>query len=131
MPFTVRVSNVNLEQGEANRPDRIANGRLETRSADRWFDLTAFSPVPLNSYRFGNSGRNILDGPGMFDLSLSLNKRFRIAESHSVQFRWEAFNAINRTNLMLPENIVNSPNVGTIIQANPARILQLGLRYQF
>jgi hypothetical protein len=29
-----------------------------------WFDLAAFPIVQRGSYRFGNAGRNILDGLG-------------------------------------------------------------------
>ena len=42
-PFTPQVANVNLNLGEANLPDRIANGRLDSRSPERWFDIAAFA----------------------------------------------------------------------------------------
>jgi hypothetical protein len=130
-PFTPRTSNVDLNLGEANRPDRIAKGRLKDRTPDRWFDLAAFPVVPRGSYRMGNSGRNILDGPGMIALNVSLMKKFRIREKDFVQFRGEAFNLTNHPNFHQPNNNVNAINGAVITQADPARLFQFGLRYQF
>ncbi len=131
-PFTVRVSNANLDQGEANRPDRIANGRLSNPTPERWFDASAFVPVPLGAYRFGNSGRNILDGPGQVNLNASLSRRFRLFERHTLQLRVESFNLTNHTNFYrMPATAVDSPGVGTITSALAARTMQLALRYQF
>jgi hypothetical protein len=74
---------------------------------DQWFDRTAFPVVPLGAYRFGNSGRNILDGPGLFNVNTSLSRRFKFAESKALQFRMESFNLPNHTNFILPENRVD------------------------
>ncbi len=130
-PFTPRVSNVDLNLGEANRPDRIAKGRLDVRTPERWFDLAAFPPVPLGAYRMGNSGRNILDGPAAMNVNLSLSRRFYLGERGTMQFRSEAFNVPNHPNFQLPEEIVNAINSGVITQAGQARVFQFGLRYQF
>src|ERR1700720_1916944 len=53
----------------------------------------------------GNSGRNILIGPGTSNLDLSLfknNSVKRISESFNVQFRVEVFNVLNRANFAVP-----------------------------
>ena len=47
---------------QPSRPHR--EGYAADPTFDQWFDRTAFPVVPLGSYRFGTSGRNILDGPG-------------------------------------------------------------------
>ena len=130
-PFTVRMSNVQLDAGEANRPDRIGFGTVANPTPDRWFDLAAFVPVPLGAYRFGNSGRNILDGPGQVAVNLSLSKRFHVAERHSVQFRMEAFNVTNHANFVVPETAIDAADAGTITRAGAARVMQVGVRYQF
>ena len=51
---------------------RILTGdaKLDSPSADRWFDTAAFA-VPAYG-TFGNSGRNILDGPGYQNVNLGL-----------------------------------------------------------
>ena len=130
-PFTPRTTNVQLDQGEANRPDRIAKGTLAHPGPDAWYDLNAFPAVPLNSYRFGNSGRNILDGPGYMSFNGSLSRRFHVTETNTLQFRWEAFNATNHTNFMLPNNTVNAVNGATLKSADAGRTMQFGLKYQF
>ncbi len=130
-PFTPKLSNVNLNLGEANRPDRIAKGTVEHPSPDRWYDTAAFPVVPVGSFRFGNSGRNILDGPGYLGVNLTLLKNFRIRENSSVQFRWEAFNVFNHANLNLPVVNVNAANAATIKDAEAGRLMQFGLRYRF
>ena len=130
-PFTAKTSNVDLNLGEANRPDRVRKGRLEVRTPQPWFDLSAFPVVPIGAYRMGTSGRNILDGPGTLNANLSLSKRFHVQEQGSLQFRSEAYNVINRTNLDLPNGNVNAANGGVITGAAAARVLQFGLRYQF
>jgi hypothetical protein len=130
-PFTPKVSNVDLSLGESNRPDRIANGRLDARTPERWYDLAAFVPIPTGSYRTGNSGRNILDGPGQIVTNASLMKRFWIRENVWAQFRWEVFNVLNHANLNLPNQNVNAANGGTITQADAGRVMQLGLKIGF
>ncbi len=130
-PFTPKTSNVDLNLGEANRPDRIAKGRLEDPTPERWFDLSAFPVVPVGAYRMGSSGRNILDGPGSVSVNVSLARRFQVGERANAQFRCEAFNVLNHANLDLPNVNVNAVNGGVITGAAPARVLQFGLRYQF
>lgn len=129
--FTPRVQNANLNLGEANRPDRIASGKLLNPSPEMWFDLTAFPSVPRGSYRFGNAGRNILDGPPRINMNLGLVRNFRWKERANLQFRWETFNATNHTNFRLPVNNLSLANAGTITGALPARSMQFGLRCQF
>jgi hypothetical protein len=132
-PFTPRTSNVQLDQGEANRPDRIAKGRRDERDPDHWFDLTAFPVVPVGGFRPGNSGRNILDGPGFQAWNVSLLKRFQVPkrERDVVQLRIETFNSVNRANFQLPNNNVNAANGGTIVATQGPRRIQFALKYLF
>jgi hypothetical protein len=130
-PFTPQVANVNLTQGEANRPDRIANGRLDNRTPERWFDLSAFPTVPTGAFRFGNSGRNILDGPGLVGLNVSVMKNFAVRERSRLQFRWEVFNVSNHANFALPVIDVDTPTGATLTSADAGRTMQFALKYLF
>ena len=49
--------------------------------------------------RGATSARNIVRGPGLFQIDLALQKRFAISGARNFEFRWEAFNAFNRMNL--------------------------------
>jgi hypothetical protein len=87
--------------------------------------------VPAGAYRFGNSGRNILDGPGAIIINTSLSRRFRFGEKRSFQYRLEAFNLPNHPNFNLPENNVDIATAGTIRRAKNSRNLQMSLRLEF
>ncbi|MDQ6701239.1 MAG: carboxypeptidase regulatory-like domain-containing protein [Acidobacteriota bacterium] len=130
-PFTPRVANFDVLTGGAARPDRIAKGTLPNPTVDRWFDRTAFPPVPAGAFHFGGSGRNILDGPGTFGLNAGLSRRFRFSETKALQFRCETFNLTNNTNFNLPLTSVDVKNGGVITQAKSPRQMQLGLRLEF
>jgi hypothetical protein len=79
--------------------------------------------------------RNVLRGDGFAGLDLGLSKRWQIHESHSLQFRWDVFNALNLTRFdvqSLNLSITNSSNFGnyTGLLTNP-RVMQFALRYEF
>ena len=54
------------------------------------------------AYTFGNGGRGNMRAPGITNVDLSILRNFRIRERITLQFRGEALNAINRTNLSSP-----------------------------
>jgi hypothetical protein len=137
-PFTVSLlsdwdnSNTGMASlgfGANDRPNRIGSGALADPSPERWFDTGAFS---LPDYgHFGNSGRNILDGPGYQDVSLSLIKNCPMREGLDLQFRTEFFNALNHANFDLPDSFYGSPTFGRIRSAQSPRRVQFGLKFIF
>ena len=130
-PFTPKLANFDATLGGAARPDRLAKGTLPNPSPDQWFDRTVFPAVPVGSFRFGTSGRSVLDGPGTFSINTGLSRRFRFSETKAMQFRMEGFNVANRANFNLPETKVDVLNGATISAAKSPRLLQLGLRLEF
>jgi hypothetical protein len=98
---------------------------------DAWFDRSAFPVVPRGSYRFGSSGRNVVDGPGFFTFDMSLSRRFAVTEHTAFQFRWETFNLSNRANFNMPLTQVDVRGGATINTAKGARVHQVGLRLEF
>lgn len=130
-PFTPRMGTFDYNNGGASRPDRLGKGAIEQPSVEQWFDRTVFPAVPTGSFRFGSSGRNILDGPGTMAINMSLARRIRFQERGSIQFRLESFNLPNHPNFNLPENRVDIISGGTISRAKNNRTLQLGARIEF
>jgi hypothetical protein len=137
-PFTVMLNpdddNANtgigsLGFGANDRPNIIGNPKVSSPSAAEWFNPAAFAPAPYGS--FGNAGRNILEGPGLATVNVSLVKNTRIAERMNLQFRLEAFNLFNRTNFDLPDIFVGDPAFGAILSAEAPRHIQFGLKLLF
>ncbi|HWB96131.1 MAG TPA: hypothetical protein VG672_05500, partial [Bryobacteraceae bacterium] len=114
--------------GGADRPNRIADGTLSgsERSIYRWFDTSAFVVQP--QYTYGNAGRNILFGPGLRNLDLTLAKVFTIRENLRLQFRAESFNLSNTPAFGQPNATINTPAAGTITSAGDPRRLQFALK---
>ncbi|MEO7649284.1 MAG: hypothetical protein ABIZ80_02370, partial [Bryobacteraceae bacterium] len=107
----------------------LADGRPKSEWLNRYFETSAFG-LPVEG-TFGTTGRNILRGPGFFNVDASLIKEFAFAEQRAIQFRAEFFNLFNRANFGTPTNVLNSPTFGRILSAGSPRILQFGLKLAF
>jgi len=141
-PFTVYDSADVSLQGSApeitgfysSRPDLISNPNVgQPNTPNEWVSRAPFlqlNPV-TQAGQFGNEGRNVVRGPGIEDVDLSLFKYFNVGETRRVQFRAECFNLLNHPNFGLPENDLESPAFGQILQAGPPRLLQLAVKYVF
>jgi hypothetical protein len=141
-PFTVYDSADVSLQGSApeisgfysSRPDLISDPNSgQPHTPNEWVSRAPFlqlNPV-TQAGQFGNEGRNVVRGPGIADVDLSLFKYFNIDETRRIQFRAECFNLLNHPNFGLPENDLESPAFGQILQAGPPRLLQLALKFVF
>jgi Carboxypeptidase regulatory-like domain/TonB dependent receptor len=129
IPFTVVTSGGITNAGGADRPNRIGNGTLESsqRTIYHWFDTTAFVIQP--QFTYGNAGRNILFGPNMRNLDLSVSKSFAITENKRLQFRAESFNFTNTPAFGQPNATLNGLGVGAITSAGSPRLIQFGLKF--
>ncbi|MBV9441469.1 MAG: TonB-dependent receptor, partial [Acidobacteriaceae bacterium] len=140
-PFTVYDSDNAPMQGSApeitgfysSRPNVLSDPNLGPHTPNKWVSRNAYQQLTpaANPGQFGNEGRNAVRGPGLASADISLFKNFSVSESARVQFRAEAFNALNHPNFALPENDVASPEFGQILQAAPPRLLQLALKFVF
>ena len=135
-PFSPQIGYDSSNTGDQGlvRPDRIGNGNLPggQRSPSLWYDVNAFA-LP-GSYAFGNSGRNVLSGPGVNVLDSSIRKEFSITEAQKLEFRAEFFNMVNHPNYAQPDPYIDDgPGAaGTITSlALPMRQVQFALKYRF
>jgi len=117
----------------SSRPNVLSDPNAGPYTPNQWVSRGAFQELTpaQNPGAFGNEGRNAVRGPGLASVDLSLFKNFAVAESKRVQFRAEAFNTLNHPNFALPENDLASPEFGQILQAAPARLLQLAVKFFF
>ena len=104
------------------RPDRIADGNLAagSREIGRWFDPSAFAAPPPG--RFGNSGTNVLEGPGWNLHHLSLLKRFNITERVGFVLQGLFQNVFNHPHFRFPNaNITQTAQVAEITRTRSSR----------
>lgn len=94
-----------------------------------WFDTSAFRAPGPN--RFGNAGRNIVQGPGFVNYDFSVFRKFAIREQIKLEFRTEFYNLSNTPRFGNPINNVNAGNFGQILSAAGEREVQFALRLLF
>jgi hypothetical protein len=79
--------------------------------------------------------RNIYRADDSFSTDLALGKKFQMPfEGHTLQFRWEVFNAFNNVNFTLQnlQRRYDRPAVlGQYRFTEPPRVMQFALRYEF
>lgn len=134
-PFTPLLSFDNSNTGNtggtfgSDRPNVLFPPGLANPGPQEWFNTAAFAiPAPST---FGDAGRNILRGPGLFTWDLEAARQFALSERWSMTFEAQAFNALNRTNFDLPQLYADQPGFGEIFSAKPPRQVQFGLRFGF
>ncbi len=126
------TSNTNTSGG---LPDRISNGNLPSgeRKLNHWFDTFAFAAPPQG--RFGNSGINILEGPGLHLHNVTIAKRFRVFERLTFTFMAVAQNVLNHANFNNPSANISVPGSLGVISSTrafaPARQVMLRGRIDF
>ena len=125
---TVAGDRANVGGFPFQRANRSCDGNLprSDRTIDRYFETTCFQTTALGT--FGNSGRNIVEIPGLHNYDVSFLKDTRLFERASIQFRAEFFNFFNHAQFNAPDLNINSAFVGQIRSARDPRISQLGLK---
>jgi len=146
LPFTVNASGSSLNAaGQTQTADQLnpVVQILGGHDANTpYFDGTAFGPI--TTARLGSTGRNILRGPGVFNMNQNISRTFTIKEKIKLQFLGEAFNLTNTPSFSNPGATWASPTLNTdgsvksyanysVITntTSQARVLQVGARLSF
>ena len=134
-PLAIRNATNNTGSlGGGQRPNIIGDASISNPTVDRWFNSdpgVAFAqPAP---FTFGDGPRtnSNLRSPGSNNWDLSIMKWWRQSEQVRVQFRFEMYNAFNRTYLYVPNTSFGSSSFGRISSAGPPRSIQFGLKVYF
>jgi hypothetical protein len=122
-PFTVSASATSLNApGNSQTADQVKAsvrklGGIGPNSP--FYDPLAFRAV--TQVRFGNSGRNILRGPGVVNADVGVFRNFSLTERAQLQFRAEAFNFTNTPHFQNP-----SANVSNLRLNSSGEVQSLG-----
>jgi outer membrane receptor protein involved in Fe transport len=124
-----------------DRANVTGNPNVGPHTVQEYFNTADFSlNAPLT---FGDSGRNIVIGPGFTNVDFALLKNTEITERVNMQFRAEFFNILNHPNFALPNNVLTSPSFGALYQtpdvaqynvglgSGGPRLIQFGLKFLF
>ncbi len=135
LPFSVASSQIMNDDLNASRANvSYANGDpndpVGKRSINNWFNADAFSTPP--DYTYGNSGINILRGPGFSQVDFSMQKTFSVMEQYHLTLRAEAENLLNHANFGNPSSTLGASNFNTIRGLNgDPRLMQMVFRFAF
>jgi hypothetical protein len=107
VPFTVSADGTSLNLPGSNQTadqvkpvQRLGGVGLGTP----YYDPSGFADV--TAARFGNTGYNMLRGPGLFNWDFGLTREFSLTKEVKLQFRFEAFNFTNTPHLDVPDGNV-------------------------
>ena len=141
-PNSVSVpADVALNGSSSSRATVVGHPDLPSgqRTLTRWFNTEAFlGETEMTPGQYGNSGRNVLIGPGQSQWDVALLKNFEITERTAMQFRFESFNLPNHPSFTGINTTVRfdaqgrpSQNYGAVNASNPGRVLSFGLKFLF
>jgi Carboxypeptidase regulatory-like domain len=102
---------------------------LSKRTPSAWFNTNAFATAVGH---YGNMRRNPVTGAPQIPLTLAVNRSFPTFEGQHLDFRIEAFNALNEPQWGIPGASQGSSTFGKMTSTSiDNRELQLALKYNF
>jgi hypothetical protein len=137
-PFTVQCGPGNIQNGGGIcYPDSTgANPNLprSQQTRTRFFNTDAYvDRIPATgNFRYGNTARNSVIGPGIISFDASANKKFNLTESKYLEFRTEIFNLPNHPIWSPPGTQLRTANYGVINSTRiDSRQIQFALKLAF
>ncbi len=133
-PFTITLPiDVNADGNLSDRPATLQGLQIVNKGRER---VRLANGATLDQFlvqgKDGVVGRNTLRGAGLMNFDVALAKTIRLAEQRHLVLRGEVFNLFNRANFGLPVRTLDAPGFGAAVTTvNPARMLQLALRFNF
>jgi hypothetical protein len=134
-PFSVITNDTAFVQARANYVPGCSpsvGGSVESR-LQMYFNTACFAPATADAAGgFGNTGRNILQGPDQYNVDISIVKFFPFSERTKLEFRSEFFNAFNIVAFQNPDNVIASPYFGQVLSTSTGpRVIQFALKLSF
>jgi hypothetical protein len=113
--YNVRADVIDPGRAMLDPPVAVAGG-------ERMLNAAAFAEAPGS--RQGNSGRNAFQGPGLYNIDLSLARYFPmpwLGEAGRLGFRADVFNFLNHSNLNSPRPLLGQPDFGVALYGRQGR----------
>lgn len=115
-------------EGSGSVSDRLNQYFNTSAFATSRFGAASFDPTAP----FGNTGRNLIFGPGQTNFDVSFIKFIPINERFKAEFRAEFFNILNQVNYANPGNLIGTATFGRITSASSGpRVIQFGFKLNF
>ena len=145
-PFNVVQSGDPANTGRNNERPNLIGAPVVNCGSGHLFqcvNVSAFGST-ASTFTYGNFGRNVLFGPGLYNVDFSVFKNFSIKERARVQFRGEFFNVLNTPAFSNPTPSLPAPNAaGNLVATSSTtfgnitstkrdnRQIQFGLKFLF
>ena len=126
------VNSVSIDLPNYNPATGPLNINHDPRNNPLAFNTKLFSPNELGT--FGNASRRFFYGPGIDNYDVALRKITRIAESTSLEFRFETFNTFNHAQFDGASSVDGNRDdatFGRILKSQPGRVSQIALKLNF
>jgi hypothetical protein len=126
-------TNAGLRPNQIGDPNSGYGTKIHNKGYNQlWFYTGAFAAPSPSSSIPGTAKRGTIQGPGFNRFDLGVYRNFRIVERLNFQFRAEAFNALNHTNVNSVTTAVGSSTTfGEVTGYRDARILQFAGKFTF
>jgi hypothetical protein len=112
----------------------VTKAKIHPGQIHGYIDPSSFDPAgpPQGSNGLGRTPPGVYT-PGQNDWDLGMTKNFRFTERYRFQFRWEMFNAFNKTSLGVPAHSFPSGSFGNIYGTGPfpSRVMQGAVKLFF
>jgi hypothetical protein len=103
-----------------------------------WFTTSSFAApaapwtaAGAGGTGFGNSNKDSVEAPGLFNWNISLFKDFPVHEAMHFQLRAETFNTFNHTEWNTVDGGSNDANFGQVTSTYDPRTIQFGAKFLF
>jgi len=123
--------------GDPAAPALTGDINSGSKTLQQWFNTSAVARPARGDA--GDSGRNVINGPGVNNWDITLFKNISMGGARVLQFRWEIYNVFNTVQFLDVDraarfdaagNQVNA-RFGQVISARTPRIMQASLRFNF
>jgi hypothetical protein len=133
-PLTINVKNFagDLASGISGARRADYNGEptsVADPSIGEWFNRDAFSAPATNAY--GNSPRNIVEGPGSKNLNFTLQRGLQLGNNRNANINLNVQDVLNMTNYQGVDTNLGSATFGQITSLSGNRRATLSLRFGF